>query len=187
MILSYIFGDEITKMEIAPDLITFGSYRVLVINISSVSCPRNLEIWKSIEALAVPSNLIVVFGSAAAAHYVRRSLDSMAGALAAFVLLIAAYLALVAFVYWLFKINARRDLVLLTNGGSLTVFKSIRRRFAVEIIRVLQDVLIGSEKRTIRVDRRRKRIVFADASLTPAEGAPLFHGARKASPVPYPN
>ena len=187
MILSYIFGDEITKMEIAPDLITFGSYRVLVINISSVSCPRNLEIWKSIEALAVPANLIAVFGSAAAAHYVRRSLDSMAVALAAFVLLIAAYLALVAFVYWLFKINARRDLVLLTNGGSLTVFKSIRRRFAIEIIRVLQDVLIGSEKRTIRVDRRRKRIVFADASLTPAEEAPLFHGARKASPVPYPH
>ena len=162
MILSYIFGDEITKMEIAPDLITFGSYRVSVSNISSISCPRNLEIWKSIEAFAVPANFITVFGSAAAAFYVRRSLDSTAAALAAFVLLIVAYLALVAFVYWLFKINARRDLVLLTNGGSVTVFKNIRRRFAIEIIRVLQDVLIGREKRAIRVDRRRKRIVFGD-------------------------
>jgi hypothetical protein len=164
MILSYIFGDEITKMEIAPDLITFGSYRVSVGNISSVSSPRNLEIWKSIEALAVPANLIVLFGSAAATLYVRKSLDSMVAALAAFVLLIAAYLVLVAFLYWLFKINARRDLVLLTNGGSLTVFKNIRRRFAVEIIRVLQDVLIGRETRTIRVDRRSKRILFADAA-----------------------
>jgi hypothetical protein len=164
MLLSYIFGDEITKMEIAPDLITFGSYRVSVSNISSVSSPRNLEIWKSIEALAVPANLIAVLGSAAAAFYVRKSLNNMAAALVVFALLIAAYLIFVAFVYWLFKINARRDLVLLTNGGSLTVFKNIRRRFAIEIIRVLQEVLLGRETRTIRIDRRRKRIVFAETA-----------------------
>ncbi len=162
MLLSYIFGDEITKMEIGPDLITFGSYRVSVSNISSVSSPRNLVIWKSIEALAVPANLIAVAGSAAAAFYVRKSLNNMAAALAVFALLIAAYLIFVAFVYWLFKINARRDLVLLTNGGSLTVFKNMRKPFAIQIIRVLQEVLLGREKRTIRVDRRKKRIVFAE-------------------------
>lgn len=162
MILTYIFNDEIKKMDITPEMISFGSYRIPVANLSSVYCPRNLAVWKAIDAIAIPLNIIAILSVIGLSFYAKRFLGSMEAAAAVFALLFSIYIALVFFVFWLFKVRAKRDLVLLTHGGPMTVFKRIRRKFAFAIIRILQDVMLGEETRRIHVDARRRSITFFD-------------------------
>jgi len=164
MILSYIFRDKITKMDISPDLIRFGSYRVAVRSIASVSAPRDLRIWKALDANAVPINVIAFIAITAIGVYARKSYGSIQPALAAFGLALISYIAIICFAYWLFRMRARRNLVILTNGGNVTVFTNIRRRFALECVRVLQDVMMGRETRRIHVDYRRRYIAFLEAA-----------------------
>ncbi len=164
MILSYLFGDEISKMDIAPDVITFGSYRVSVKHLASVSSPRNLRIWNALDENAVLINCLAFAACVAGSVYAKKHFGSHDAAIVVFVSSVVAYLALIVLVYWVFKVKARRNLVLLTDGGPITVFKNIRKRFAVEITRVLQNVMTGRETRRVHIDRWKRRISFVDAA-----------------------
>ncbi len=158
MLLSYIFDDYTTKMEISPDVIAFGSNRVAVKNLSSVSTPRNLRIWKALDAAAIPINLIAIVSCMALSTHFGNVQNDENAVLVTFVLLMAAYISLVMLVFYAFNIRATRNVVLLTAGGNITVFRNIRRSFAREITRVLHDVMAGRETRRLRVDRRKRTI-----------------------------
>ncbi len=162
MLLTYLFDDFTTEMDISPDVIAFGSQRISVKNIASVSAPRRLRIWNALNSARVPINAIVFVLSLGVSSYVEELRDERNVGLFVFFLLAVAYSIIVMWIFYAFNIRSRRDLVLVTSGGRHLVFNNISRSFARRITRTLHDVMAGKETRRLRVNRRRRSITVIE-------------------------
>lgn len=163
MLLSFLFDDFTTQIEISPDVIAFGSNRISVKNIAAVHAPRRLRIWKALDAARIPINAIILVLTLGISSYVGEVQSDPDAAFMAFGLSLLAYISLVMFLFYAFNIRARRDLFLVTSGGRILVYNNISRGFARRLTRVLHDVIAGRETRKLRVDRRSRTISVIEA------------------------
>lgn len=162
MLLTYLFDDFTTEMNISPDVIAFGSNRISVKNIASVSAPRRLRIWNALNSARAPINAVVFVSFIGVSSYVEELRDERNVGLFVFFLLSVAYSLFVMWIFYAFNVRSRRDLVLVTSGGRHIVFNNISRGFARRITRLLQDVIAGRETRRFRVNRRRRSIAVIE-------------------------
>jgi hypothetical protein len=163
MLLSYLFDDFTTKIDVSPDVIAFGSNRIAVKNIAAVRSPRRLRIWNALDAARIPINAIVFVLSLGASSYVAEMRNDQDAAFMVFGLLLISYMMIVMLIFYTFNIRARRDLILITAGGPVLVFNNISRSFSRRITRLLHDVIAGRETRRLQVDRRRRTISVIEA------------------------
>jgi hypothetical protein len=162
MLLTYLFDDFTTEMDISPDVIAFGSQRISVKNIASVSASRRLRIWNALDSARKPINAIVLILSIGVSAYVEEVRGERNVGLFVFFLLGVAYSLLVMWIFYAFNVRSRRDLVLVTAGGRHIVFNNISRGFARQLTRLLQDVIAGKETRRFRVNRRQRSITVVE-------------------------